>query len=170
MLAPIRGAFAEPLLWVQPRWLRREFELRAGRDVVATLRGSSLFGAGAVGETAEGRYRIRLANLWRGTVVVHPGDSDTELAVFQPRLLGGGTVRFSGGRTFHIRRPDFWRSRWVLEDETGATLFTLRSRHHLLREQAGVELAPGAERVPELPVLLLLAWHARLRAHRRHAH
>lgn len=170
MLAPIRGIMAEPLRWEQPSWLRRDFELRAGPDVVATLRWPSLFGWTALGETAEGRYRLRLVSIWRGTVLIHPGDSDAELAVWQPRWLGGGTVRFTGGRTFRIRRGDFWHRRWIVEDETGAPVFSLHARWHFLRERASVELQPGAERVPELSALLLIAWFARLRTHRHHSH
>jgi hypothetical protein len=169
MLAPIRAVTPEPLLWVQPSWLRRAFELRAGRDVVATLRGPSLFLRTAWGETAEGRYRIRLTSLFRGIVVVHPGDSDSQLAVWRPRVTGAGAVRFSGGRTFGMASADFWRRRWIVEDESGAPVFTLHLRFRLLRLESSVELEPGAERVPELSALLLLAWYVRLRAHYRRA-
>jgi hypothetical protein len=167
MLAPLRSVTPEPLLWVQPRRLRREFELRAGRETVASLRGPSLFLRSAWGETAEGRYRLRLTSLFRGTVVVHPGDSDSELAVWRPRPTGAGTVRFAGGRTFEMRPLDLWRRRWIVEDEAGAAIFTLHLRLRLLRMESSVELEPGAERVPELPVLLLAAWFVRVRAHYR---
>lgn len=169
MLAPIRAVTPEPLLWVQPHWLRRAFELRAGRDVVATLRWPSLFRWTAQGETAESRCRLRLANLFRGTVVVHPGDSDSELAAWHPRVTGAGTVRFSGGRTFGMRPVDFWHRRWIVEDDASAPIFTLHSRFRFFRMEASVELEPGAERVPELSTLLLLAWYVRLRAHYRRA-
>jgi hypothetical protein len=168
MLEPMRAVTPEPLFWAQPRRFRHEYELRAGRDVVATLRWRGILSWDALGETAEGRYRLRLANFLRGTVVVHPGDSDVEAAVFRSRFFGGGTVRVAGGRTFRMRPLDFWHRRFILEDEAGAAVFRLRMRYAFLRDQATVELEPGAERVPELPVLLLLTWYVGLRARRRH--
>lgn len=163
MLVPIRGTTPEPLLWVQPRLTRREFELRAGRDVVATLAWRGLFGWSATAETAEGRYRLRLRNPFFGAVVVHPGDSDSETAVLRPRLFGAGTVRFAGGRTFRLHPVNFLKRSGFVEDGTGATLFRLRlARFRWVRLEASVELEPDADRVAELPVLLLLAWYARL--------
>jgi hypothetical protein len=167
MLMPLRAVTPEPLLWVQPRRFRREFELRAGRETVASLRGPDLLLRRARGETAEGRYRLRVTDLFRGIVVVHPGDSDSELAVWRPRITGAGTVRFSGGRSFEMRPLDVWHRRWIAEDEAGAAIFTLHLRLRFLRTEASLELKPGAERVPELPVLLLLAWYIRVRAHYR---
>jgi hypothetical protein len=170
MLTPLRGTTPEPLVWERPNRFRREFVLRAGPDTVATLRWPGLGGRTAFGETAEGRYRFRLASLWRGTVVIHPGDSDAELAVWLPQFLGGGIVRFSGGRTFRIHRGDFWHRRWTVEDESGRVILTIHTRWHFLRERAWVELEPGAERAPELPALLLLSWYARLRVRFHHRH
>jgi len=167
MLVSIRSITPEPLLWVQPRLIRREFELRAGRDVVATLAWRGFVGWSARGETAEGRYRFRVRNPFFGDVVVHPGDSDSETAVWKPRMFGAGTVRFPGGRTFRLHPAHFWNRRGFVEDETGATLFLLLLRFRWLRLEASVELEPGAERVAELPVLLLLAWYARLLARGR---
>jgi hypothetical protein len=169
MLTPIHATTPEPLLWVQPRLTRREFELRAGSDVVGTLAWQGAFGWKAAGETAEGRFRLRLTNFFLGTIVIHAGDSDSELAVWRPRFFGDGTVRFAGGRAFRMRPTDFWHRHWSVEDGTGATVFRLRSRFRWLRLESSVELEPGAERAPELSPLLLLAWFARLRAHNRHA-
>jgi hypothetical protein len=168
MLVPIRGTTPEPLLWVQPRLTRREFELRAGSDVVATLAWRGLLGWSATAETAEGRYRLRLRNPFSGVVVVHPGDSDSETAVWRPRFLGAGTVRFAGGRTFRLHPANFWKRSGFVEDETGVILFRLRlARFRWVRLEASVELEPGSERVAELPVLLILAWYARLLARSR---
>jgi len=168
MLTPIRGIPPEPLVWEQPSWTRREYALRMGREVVATLRWPGIFGFTAEGETAEGRYRIRMPNLFSDRAVIHAGDSDSEVAVWEPRWHRGGTVRFPGGRTFRIRRGDFFGRRLYLEDEAGAVLSILHSRRLFLRQGAQVEVQPGAERVRELPLLLIIAWYARLRMHHHH--
>ena len=76
-MRPISGAAGEELLWVQPAPSRPEHELRAGEDVVATLRfqRGSLADAEAEGKDQplilfKGRHGLVKA---KGAVEIQPG-------------------------------------------------------------------------------------------------
>lgn len=68
----IREVADQPLQWTQPKTLKREYELRAGNDVVAFLRWEKASGSLAV--------TVRLAG------------SESEVAVFRPTGWGGQGV------------------------------------------------------------------------------
>jgi hypothetical protein len=49
----------QPLRWTRPALLKREYELRAWDDVVATLRWQKTFGSLALAETADGTWTFK---------------------------------------------------------------------------------------------------------------
>ena len=82
------------LLWVQPARLKQEFELRAGDEVVGTLRfeRSSL----AIGETADQRWTFKREGFWHPRITVRVQGSDANVALFSPSWVGGGTLDLDG--------------------------------------------------------------------------
>ncbi len=160
MLAPLRPALGHPLRWTRPSIWRREFELRAGADTVATLRLTGLFGLRAVGEVDQGRWALSVRGLFRGKVAVTRGDSDVEVATIRTRLFGDRVVRVESGRSFTFKSDNFWRTRWTMWDETLSPVFRLERRVLRIPEDAAVTVEPSAVKLPELPLLLLLGWHS----------
>jgi hypothetical protein len=168
MLAPLRSALGQTLRWVRPSIFRREYELRVGRDRVATLRLTGLFRRRAEGEVGEDRWVLSARGIYRSVVVVTRGDSDVEVATVRTRLFGEGLVRIGPGRSFSWKPDNFWRTRWTMWDETHSPVFHLERRVLVLPEDAAVLVEPSATRLPELSLLLLLAWHSIVLHRRRH--
>jgi hypothetical protein len=158
MLSPLRSALGQTLRWGRPSIFRREFELRAGTDRVATLTLTGLFGRRAVGEVGEDRWVLSRRGLFHPRVIVTRGDSDVEVASARTRLFGEGVVRTEQGRTFGWKPDNFWRSRWTMWDEARSPVFHLERRYFRIPEDANVSVEPSAAHLPELPLLLLLGW------------
>ena len=93
-------ATGQELSWHQPKGLRRHFELRIGDEVLATLRWETNFGSLATAETAEGRWTFKRVGFWRPKVTVRAAGSDADLAVFEPRWTGSGTLTLASGHSY----------------------------------------------------------------------
>jgi hypothetical protein len=151
---PISETAGEELLWLQPAARRREHELRAGADLVATLR----FQRGSLADAeADGHHwTFKRQGFWQPRVTVRVPGSDDDLAVFRPHWTGGGTLEFAGGRTVNLRSANFWQSEWVWQEKDPLILF--KGRHGLVKARGAVEIQPGAAGTPDVPLLVLLGW------------
>jgi hypothetical protein len=147
------------LRWIKPKWLKRQYELRAGDEVVATLVRSG--GSGAVGEWSGGRYVFSQKGWFNQRILVGDGattDAETPLATFTRR---GGVLTLADGRTLFWRRLSVWRSRRVWSDGAASLVeFDPASGYASPR----VTIAPGAGHLDELPLLLLLGQYLIVRA------
>jgi hypothetical protein len=78
---------------MQPSAWREAYELRAGDDLVATLRFRSAFGSFATAETAEDCWTFKRVGFWKTHVTVRRCGADEDLAVFHNNTWnGGGTM------------------------------------------------------------------------------
>jgi hypothetical protein len=153
---PISETGAEELLWIQPAARKREHELRAGEDVVATLR----FQRGSLADAeAEGHHwTFKRQGFWQPRVTVRVLGSDADVAVFRPHWAGGGTLELADGRTTLLRSANFWQSEWVWQ-EKDQPLILFKGRHGLVKARGAVEILPGAAGRPDVPLLVLLGWY-----------
>jgi hypothetical protein len=153
---PISETVGEELLWVQPAARRREYELRAGDDVVATLRfqRGSLADAEAEGE----HWTFKRQGFWQPRVTVRVPGSDADVAIFRPHWAGGGTLEFASGRTTRLSSANFWQSEWVWQ-EKDQPLILFKGRHGIVKARGAVEIHSGSAGLPDTPLLVLLGWY-----------
>jgi hypothetical protein len=153
----IREAAGQELIWSQPAATRRSYELRAGDQVIATLRRER--GSLAEAEAAEGRWTFKREGFWHPRVTVRKAGSDENIAVFNPSWMGGGTLERSGKPPLRFKAANFWRSQWDWEADESSPLLHFKSRHGLLKTQGTLEIAGGAAGEPDLGLLALLGWY-----------
>ena len=143
------------LAWVQPHLLKRNYELRAGDDVIATLRFRSAFGYSATAESSDGCWTFKRGGFLMGSTV-RACDSDAEIARLRDNFWkGGGTLELSDGRKF-IATMNMWMTQFEFQDASGQTLFRMKY-HGILRPSVTVELQPGALSVPETSWMVMFA-------------
>ena len=124
---------SEELRWVKPKWLKRQYELRAGEEVVATLVRSG--GAGAIGEWSGGRYAFSQKGWFNPRILVDDdatADVNAPLATFIRR---GGVLTLDDGRTLFWVKPGFWEEQTCVE--------RWRRFAYRVRSRVGVCLASG---------------------------
>ncbi len=149
----------QTLQWVQPRALKQEFELRVQEVPIATLRFRGAFSSFATGESAEGCWTFQQVGFWRRRVLVRECGAETDLAVFHHHTWRqGGVLELSDGRRC-TARTNFWFTRLELASEAGMPLLTFRKIGGFLRLSAQMEISSEAERLPELPWLVLFGWY-----------
>ena len=144
------------LLWVQPARLKSEFELRAGEELVGTLRWqrASL----ATGETADQTWTFKREGFWHPRITVRVPGSDDNVATFQPSWAGGGTLDLDG-KQLRFGAANFWHSQWDWMDGQNQPLVHFKSHQGLLKVEGEVTVEAGAMKSPDLPLLVVLGWY-----------
>ena len=159
----IQEAAPSTLSWQQPQAFKCAYELRAGDELLGTLRKTRKVSAAMEAEMGGARYTFEPAGFFRGRVAVREVGTEREPAVFQSGFCGGGQLLLPDGRSYRWKMTSFWGSRWAFLDNSDRPLVSIRPRNRVFRTGSEVEIAPGALRMPELPVLVLLGWYLLLR-------
>ncbi|HEY3570429.1 MAG TPA: hypothetical protein VGP73_21040 [Thermoanaerobaculia bacterium] len=165
----IQEAAPSHLSWQQPQAFKCAYELRAGDELLGALRKTRKFGAAMEAEIGGTRYTFEPAGFFRSRVTVREAGAAGEPAVFQSGFCGGGQLLLPDGRSYRWKMTSFWGSRWTFLDDSDRPLVSLRPRNRVFRTGSEVEIAPGALRMPELPVLVLLGWYLLLRINQESA-
>jgi hypothetical protein len=156
----IREVTEPALRWTQPSTFKREYELRAGDEILATLRWQKPFGSLALAESADGTWTFKRSGFFSPKVTVRVLGSETEVAVFKPGWTGTeGMLRFSDGRSYQWLKPSFWISEWALANDGGEPLIHFNPEFALFKQAAAVKIEPGAVPIPDLSFLTVLGWY-----------
>lgn len=147
---------SQELHWVQPSALHRAYELRAGDEVLASLR----FRGGTLADVAtpEGQWTFKRQGFWHQQVTVRRAGSDTDVAVFRPHWTGGGNLVAGDGTGLEFASASFWQSEWQWRQQDDV-LVTYRRARELIKAEAEMEIAPGAAKLPNLGILVVLGWY-----------
>jgi hypothetical protein len=145
-------------------WARKgdRHELRAGKDLVATLqllKGASLF----LGEAADGQWTFKRTGWLCPKVTVRRKDDTTDVITFTPST--GGALEFPDGRRY------FWAStqrgpfpsppqEWSFKDTDGDVLVWMNLTGTApVTLSAEVTVSRAALALPDLSLLTLLGWY-----------
>ncbi len=164
MNAPSGFSTEGPLLWTQPKAMRREYQLANGDKLIGWLRFEGTFSSSASAEVAFQKWTFKKESLFRPRFTVRMPNSDLNLAVFRLKWTGSGTLEYPDGRQIRWRRTSFWRPAWVFVQDENRPLLRFKQRIGLLRISARVEFDPADAAVPELPMLIALGWYLLLLA------
>ena len=167
---PLRDALYGELVWSRPGIFRRELYLEAGSERLASLRWERMLSLEAVGESADGRWiigRHRIGSL-RGQVVVRDAATEAPVATFTRHWRRTGVLRFDSGAEYKWEREGFWRTSyfWSSGAQERLLAYTFRVGFHSRYE---MEVSPAAQRVAELPVLVLLGAYLMVLTSRQNA-
>ena len=154
----IAEVIGQELQWVQPSAWKMEYELRAGDELVATLRFRSSFGSFATAESADGCWTFKRIGFWQTRVTIRGCGSDMDLAMFKnDTWSGGGTLELSGGRKI-LASTSFWQTNFEFKTEADEILVRFKTGG-LVHFSAKVDIQPNASQVPELPWIVMFGWY-----------
>lgn len=155
-MRPLTEGPATGLQWVQPAVLKPHHELRAGDQTVAVLdfERATL----ATGQTEVGTWTFKREGFWHPHVTVRPQGSEQNVAVFTPAWAGGGRLETADGHVYELGLTGFWHTEWQWR-QRDEVLVRFRRPAGLFKSVALVDVAPGAQRLPDLSLLVLLGWY-----------
>lgn len=166
-MRPLSQVKVGELLWEKPSLLRGYYELRAGGETVATLRWPRWWSRQAVGECAEGRWRLHPCGFFGRSVEVRADAGDAVVARFERDGWLGGRLEFTGGPSFRWRRHRLWQREWWLTGPDEVELLELRQQFAWLRTRVQVRAQPAVWEQPKPALLLLVSGYQALRWIRR---
>lgn len=112
----VREVAGGELAWRRPHASRQEYELRAGDEVVATLRWQKSAGSLALAETSDGQWTFKRQGFWHPRITARLQGTEHEVATFAPTWSGRGGLSLAGGPSFRWASANFWQSRWEWQD------------------------------------------------------
>jgi hypothetical protein len=113
----------------------------------------------AVGEIADGIWELDRPGFFRDRVVVCERQTGIEIAAFEKGWLGEGTLFLTGSRSMQWYRTKAFCNHWALSYEDDEMILEIREGMRWFKHEADVVLYPGAEREPDLPLLILIGWY-----------
>ena len=154
----------QPLEWTQPSALKMQYELRSDDAIVATLGFRSSFGSFATGQSADGCWTFKRVGFWQTRVTIRECNGEKEVGQFRNNVWkGGGGLELPDGRRF-LATTNIWETKLEFQDGSGAPLLQLKSRG-VIHAAAAVEILPRVVEIPELPLMVLLAWYVVVMMH-----
>jgi len=162
MTAPMRSLKefkGANMKWTQPKALVRQYELRSGPDLYATLTWVKTFGTLAEARTADGRFTLKRGGFLRPFVSIRDALLDSEVAVLKMGLLGHGTLEFTNGRRITLLSTRFWSFEWDMVDEGGQPLGKVCKRVTMFKDSADVTISEVVRRDRDLMLMLLASWY-----------
>ena len=151
--------------WVQPSIWKSDSELRAGDELVATLRFRSPWGSLATGQSPDGCWTFKRVGFWQTRVTIRACESDVDVAVFQNNTWsGGGTLELPDGGQI-LATTNFWHTNLEFKAGADQTLIEFRARG-LTGHSADVVIQPAAAQLSELPWVVMLGWYLVIMMHR----
>ncbi len=143
------------LTWVQPSALKMHYELRAGDDLIGTLRFRSSFGSFATGESGDGCWTFKRVGFWQTRATVRACGIDADIAVFKNNTWsGGGTLELHDGRQL-LATSNFWQTQIEFQNTAGEALVRFK-RGGIIHLSAAVEIQHAVSGMPELPWMVML--------------
>jgi len=147
------------LEWRQPHASKRQFELVAGDERIATLEFRSMFGSLAIAESADGVWTFKRVGFFQPSVTIRTAASEAEIAVFRNRTWSaGGTLELPDGRRYPAN-TNFWMSTYEFKNENSEMLVRFTRIRGVLHRAATVEIGSAGATEAELPWLVALGWY-----------
>lgn len=146
------------LRWSRPSLWRREFELRSGDELVATLRISGALQPTGVVKIFDGVWTFRRRGFFQKTATIRASGQTTDVAEFRARAwTAGGELTFASGSRFWLR-ANMWMTRLDVRTSAGEPVMFIH-RHGLCGRTADVAIAPEARALPEIQFLATFGWY-----------
>ena len=146
------------LKWVQPSAWKMQYELRAGDELIATLRFRSSFGSFATAESADGCWTFKRVGFWQTRVTIRGCESEMDIAMFKNNTWsGGGTLELLDGRKL-LATTNVWQTNFEFKTELGEALVRFKTGG-VVHLSATVEIQRDAAGEPELPCVVMFGWY-----------
>jgi len=137
---------------------QKEYELRAGDELLATLWSGGSFGAPMGAKTGASEYSLVTEGFFQDLIAVREVGAVGVAAYFRKGAVEG-ELALPDDRGYRWKMTSFWGRRWAFVDGSDRPLVSFQARSHFLRAGCDVEIDPGALALPELSILVILGWY-----------
>ena len=155
----LRSVDYRQLMWKQVAFGARDFELRAGDDLVGRLYWPKWLSDRAVAICADGKWLIDRPGFFRDKVFVTDMGSTNKVGSFIPNWLGDGKLSLVNGRVYQWYKTKAFSNSWAFSDKNDVVLLEIHDWMRCFKHEAEVKLRIGVTSLPELQLLILIGWY-----------
>ncbi|HEX2914888.1 MAG TPA: hypothetical protein VH186_29110 [Chloroflexia bacterium] len=152
----------QELSWEKPQIQHRNYFLRSGESVLASLKWEKAFSTLALAESAAGAWTFKRSGFLKQIITVRIAPTEQEIGRFEANWNGSGVLRMYDSATYRWGKNRERRGYWSFFDALDRPVFSLRARDFAGKTKANVVLEPGAVNQNNLPLLLSLGWYLSL--------
>jgi hypothetical protein len=135
------------------------YELWGGQDLLARLKWTKDSGSLAIGESAQNVWSFKRIGFFATQVSVRVEGTEDTVAMFSPNWRGDGKVTLSDNRGFVWKSTAFWKANYLLTDESGTVIFSIKHSSSISPDTAEVRLGPARVDNSTLALLVMLAMY-----------
>jgi hypothetical protein len=159
-LETISSYVNQELKWRQQKMTQRSFELVADDNtVLARVAWQNILGSLATAEAEDAKWTFKRVGFWRPRVTVHNVGSDDNLAVFEPKWTGAGSLTMDEGSRFHWKSENFWNTQWNWVNEADQTILHYKLEQGFLKTGGKMQVGDLQVKRNQLPLLATLGWY-----------
>jgi hypothetical protein len=110
--------------WKQPKATVRSYELRRHDAPFGTMEFRSMWGTLAWSKDPVQDWSFKRIGFLNPHVTVRMPNSESDYAIFEPKVFGGGTLHTPDGRPVLWEPINFWRTKWRFTDKNGTPIMS----------------------------------------------
>ncbi len=110
--------------WTQPKATSRIFELQRDEKPFGTLEFRSMWGTLAISKDPIQEWSFKRVGFLTPHITVRMPNSDSDYALFDPKVFGGGMLHTPDGRPYRWEPLNNWHTKWRFTDKRGAPIMT----------------------------------------------
>ena len=147
------------LAWKQPKWSREYYELKAGRNLIASLGMTKWFSDQAEVQTCSSNWMFDRPDFFRAKGIVYSPGSEVPTARFQFDWLKNCRVFLKDGRRFNWFRTKTFQDAWALTGKDDTLIYEISFGTRWFKRQASITLSLHPGEVSQLDLLLCLGFY-----------
>ena len=155
----LRSVDYRQLMWKQVAFGAREFELRAGADLVGRLYWPKWLSDRAVARCVDSNWFIDRLGFFRDKVIVTDLGSRIKVGSFEYNWLGDGKLSLVNGRAYQWYKTKAFSNSWAFVDQNDVVILEIHDWMRCFKHEAEVKLRIGVTSLPELQLLILIGWY-----------
>jgi hypothetical protein len=154
----------------QPSARKKEFELRAGNELIGTLRWPRALFSLCVAETIDGSWKFDRHGFFNTRVNARETGSEKDILIYTLNWLGMvGTVKHVDGREFGLQWGKMWGNRFILVQKPlqgdDAELLSVKVNFAFLRGSADVSIQPQFVQMQDASLIAMFTFYLVLMAY-----
>jgi hypothetical protein len=153
-MRPISSFAGSTLQCLQPSMLKQEYELRAGDELVGTIRFPNVFKRKADVMSADGQWTIEEKGIFTQRLSVTRPGGENPVTVLPFGAFRDNKIHLTGSKVVRLKR-NFWKQEYTLTTDMNLPVLQVKERGGL-KSSFDLILDGRAETVQEFPWLIFL--------------
>ncbi len=165
----IRSFAGSTLQCIQPSFLKQEYELRAGEELVGTIRFPNVFKRKAEVVSADGQWTIEEKGIFTQRISVSTSGGENPVTVLPFGAFRDNKIHVTGTKVLRLKR-NLWKQEYTLTTDMNLPVLQVKERAGL-KSSFDLVLSGRTETIEEFPWLIFLVLNIALfNGRRRGAH